>query len=470
MKKQLLFLVLSIFTLTLHAKIRLPNILGSNMVLQQKSTTKLWGWAEPGEKIKITTSWDNKEIEVKTDGNATWQVNIETPQFGGPYTITFQGQNKIVLDNILIGEVWVCSGQSNMEWSYNNGIHSIKDEFEQASKLNIRLFHIPKTTSRTFQDNVDGNWTACDSNALKAFSAIGYYFGKNLNQAMDVPIGLISSNWGGTPAEAWTPESVVESNPVLKEAAEKNKPKAHWPVTPGYAYNAMITPLINYQIAGAIWYQGESNTETASTYTELMNAMIASWRKGWNKDFPFYYVQIAPYKYGNYNIGALLREAQTKNLATKNTGMVVVSDLVNDTLNIHPVNKKDVGIRLANLAISETYGLNKEAAVYKVPLFKSITVKGSNAIIDFENAEAGLLIKGSLAKEIYIAGSDKVFYPASVKIKENNIIVSSQQVKTPIAVRYQFSNAGIGNLFSKTGLPVAPFRTDTWELSTDKIK
>jgi sialate O-acetylesterase len=469
MKKYFALLVFTSITLSLHAKIRLPNIVGSNMVLQQKSNTKVWGWASPGEKIKITTSWDNKTIDTKADGNANWQVNIQTPQAGGPYIITLQGQNKIVLDNILIGEVWVCSGQSNMEWSFNNGIKAIKDEFTQLSKLKIRLFHIPKTTSKTPQDNVDGNWAVIDSNNLKAFSAVGYYFGKNLNQAMDVPIGLISSNWGGTPAEAWTPDSMVESNPVLKEAAAKNKPKASWPVSPGYAYNAMIAPLVNYQIAGTIWYQGESNTETASTYSELMNTMIASWRKAWNKDFPFYYVQIAPYKYGNNNIGALLREAQIKSLSTKNTGMVVVSDLVNDTLNIHPVNKKDVGIRLANLAIAETYGLNKSASP-KNPLFKSVTIKGANATIDFYNADVGLEIKGNMAREIFIAGTDQVFYPATVKIKGNTIVVSSKQVKMPVAVRYQFSNAGIGNLVSKEGLPVAPFRTDNWELSTEKIK
>lgn len=439
------------------------------MVLQQKSNTRVWGWASPGEKIKIKTSWDNKTVDAKADGNANWQVNIQTPQAGGPYTITLQGQNTIVLDNILIGEVWVCSGQSNMEWSFNNGVTSIRDEFKDLSNLKIRLFHIPKTTSKTPQDNVDGSWAVCDSNNLKAFSAVGYYFGKNLSRALDVPVGLISSNWGGTPAEAWTPESRVEDEPVLKEAALKNKPKASWPVTPGYAYNAMIAPLVNYQIAGTIWYQGESNTETASTYTELINTMIDSWRKAWNKDFPFYYVQIAPYKYGSSNIGALLREAQIRNLATKNTGMVVVSDLVNDTLNIHPVNKSDVGIRLANLAIAETYGLNKDAS-YKNPLFKSIRINGSTATIDFYNAERGLQIKGNAAKEIFIAGADQVFYPASVKIKGNGIVVSSKQVKTPLAVRYQFSNAGIGNLASKAGMPVVPFRTDNWTLSTDKLK
>lgn len=468
MKKYLLVSMLFLSTATLYAKIRLPNILGSNMVLQQKSTTKLWGWSEPGEKIKITASWDNKLIETVADGNAKWQIEIQTPQAGGPYNITLQGSNKIVLDNILIGEVWVCSGQSNMEWSYNHGVTSVKDEFSQLSKRNIRLFNIPKTTSNTPQDNNEGNWSVCDSNTIKNFSAVGYYFGKQLNEDLDVPIGLIGSNWGGTPAEVWTPEDLVEKNVVLKEAATKNKPTNWWPVLPGYAYNAMIAPIVNYKIAGTIWYQGESNKETASSYTELINTMIDSWRKAWNKEFPFYYVQIAPFRYERHGVGALLREAQTKSLTTKNTGMVVISDLVNDTLNIHPTNKKDVGLRLANLALVETYGIKKDG--HRSPMFKSLTIKDKEAILDFDYVTSGLVLKGDQPKELFIAGADKLFYPATVKIKGHQIFVSNKQVKVPVAVRYQFNNAGIGNIFSKNNLPVAPFRTDDWEIDTSPLK
>lgn len=468
MKKYLLAGILFLFTAASYAKIRLPNILGSNMVLQQKSTTKLWGWADPGEKIKITSSWDNKVSETVADGNAKWQIDIQTPQAGGPYSITLQGNNKIVLENILIGEVWVCSGQSNMEWSYNQGIKSVEDEFSGLTKRNIRLFNIPKTTSQTPQDNNEGNWSVCDSNTIKNFSAVGYYFGKHLNEDLDVPIGLISSNWGGTPAEVWTPEELVDNNTVLKEAATNNKPTAWWPVLPGYAYNAMIAPLVNYKIAGTIWYQGESNKETASTYTELINTMVGSWRKAWNKEFPFYYVQIAPFRYERHGVGALLREAQAKNLTTKNTGMVVISDLVTDTLNIHPTNKKDVGLRLANLALVETYGLKKDA--HKSPMFKSLTIKDKEAILEFDYATSGLVLKGDQPKELFIAGADKVFYPATVKIKGNQLLVSNKQVKAPVAVRYQFSNTGIGNIFTKNNLPVAPFRTDNWEVDTSPLK
>ncbi|MDM1294000.1 sialate O-acetylesterase [Sphingobacterium sp. N143] len=468
MNKYFFFLVFSFFALSSYAHIRLPNILASDMVLQQKSSTRLWGWGSPREKIKISTSWDNKTTEVETDGNANWQANIQTPAAGGPYTIVFEGENKIVLDNVFIGEVWLCSGQSNMEWSYNHGLSSVKEEFPLLDKLNIKFFQASKATSRTPQDNLEGNWMVCDSNTLKSFSAVAYYFGKVLNKELNVPIGLISSNWGGTPAEVWVPAQQVANNPVLKDAAMKKKVSTGWPITPGYTYNAMIAPLINHTIAGVLWYQGESNVETASSYTVLMDTLISSWRKSWNKDFPFYFVQIAPNKYPKYNVGALLREAQTKNLATAKTGMVVVSDLVEDTLNIHPSNKKDVGLRLANLALAENYNLDR--GTYKSPIFKSLTIQKNQVELDFDNAGEGLILKGNAPKEMFIAGADKVFYPAAVKIKGHQIVVSSKQVKTPVAVRYQFSNTGIGNIFNKAGLPVAPFRTDDWPVDTSKIK
>ena len=468
MKKPLLTCGILCLALSLHAFVRLPKILSNNMVLQQNSNAKLWGWASPGEKIKITASWDNKIIETVADGNANWLSNIKTPKAGGPYTIAIEGENKILLENILIGEVWVCSGQSNMEWSYSQGIKSVKEDFAQLNKLNIRLLKVPKTTSNSPQDDCEASWAVCDSNTLKIFSAVGYYFGKKLNQELNVPIGLISSNWGGTPAEVWTPADLIENNTTLKDAAKKNQPTQSWPVAPGYAYNAMIAPLQHYAIAGTIWYQGESNTKTASTYATLMDTMINSWRKIWDKEFPFYYVQIAPFRYENNNIAALLRAAQTEILTTPKTGMVVISDLVNDTLNIHPTNKKDVGSRLANMALAETYGVKTEA--HKSPLFKTLVVKDGRAVVSFENAENGLLIKGKEAKEIFIAGVDRVFYPAEVKAVKGSLIISNKQVKIPVAIRYQFNNAGIGNIFSKDGLPVAPFRTDNWEVDTGKRK
>lgn len=467
--KKILFSILLVLSVTvLHAHIRLPNILGSNMVLQQQSTTKLWGWASPGEKIRITTSWDKKVTEVTTDANANWATKLSTPTAGGPYMIVFEGENKIVLQNVLIGEVWVCSGQSNMEWNYERGITSIKNEFEHLKKLNIRLFNIPKSASATQQDHVEGIWTTCDSNSLKKFSAVGYYFGKQLHNDLNVPIGLINSNWGGTPGEVWTPGQLVENDAELKEAAAKIEPATRWPVKPGYAYNAMIAPIVNYNIAGVIWYQGESNVNASASYTRLINTMLSGWRKAWNNDFPFYYVQIAPFKYNRYHVGALLREAQTQLLSVPKTGMVVVSDLVNDTLNIHPTNKAGVGLRLGNLALAETYGLKKTG--FKNPVFKSLVIENNNAVVELNHAETGIKITDQTAREIFIAGADKIFYPAEVKLKKNKIYVSSKNVPKPQAVRYQFSNAGVGNLISREGLPVAPFRTDNWVIDTAGIK
>lgn len=460
MKQCLSFLVIFYLVQPLQASVRLPGVLSSNMVLQQKSATKLWGWASPNEQIKITTSWNSSTTTTVAKADSTWQIEVKTPQAGGPYTIIFQGKNKIVLENVLIGEVWICSGQSNMEWNYNLGVSSIKEEFSKLSNLNIRFLNVPKATSKVPRANCGASWTMCDSNTIKAFSAVGYYFGKKISQGTNVPVGLIHSNWGGTPAEVWTPAKLIENNPVLKEAATKNLPNEWWPVSPGATYNAMIAPLLNYNIAGVIWYQGESNRMAPASYAQLMDTMIAAWRKGWNKELPFYYVQIAPYKYEKPVIGALVREAQAKNLSIKKTGMVVVSDLVNDTLNIHPVNKKDVGLRLADLALVETYKIKKEG--YKSPVFRSLVIKGQYAVVNFAHAENGLMVKGTAAKEAFIAGADRKFYPAVVEIKNNSILFSNKAVKNPVAVRYQFSNSGIGNLCSKAGLPVAPFRTDGW--------
>lgn len=457
MKKCLLPVFLLVLCAASYADVRLPAVLASNMVLQQQSNVKLWGWCSPNEKIVITTSWNNKTDTVRGTNNANWQVTVKTPAAGGPYSITFKGNNTITLENVLIGEVWVCSGQSNMEWSYRQKLQDIVDELPACANNNIRFFYIPKTTATHPQDDCTANWTACDSNTLKSFSAVGYFFGKKLQKELNVPIGLINSNWGGTPAEVWTPEEIVSSDAELKHAAAQLKAAGGWPITPGYTYNAMIAPITNFAIAGSIWYQGESNVTTAASYGKLFTAMIDSWRKAWNISFPFYYVQIAPFKYGNNLDGALLREQQTKSMVHPNTGMVVVSDLVADTGNIHPTNKHDVGARLANWALHDTY--KKEGIAYRSPMYTNMEVKKDKVYLSFDNAIA---IKGKTVTELYVAGSDKQFYPAEAKLEKDKLVVWSKLVKEPVAIRYQFTNTGIGNLFSKEGLPVVPFRTDSW--------
>jgi sialate O-acetylesterase len=446
-----------------RGNVRLPNIISSNMVLQRKSKVKIWGWSNPYEKISMTASWDNKTYQAEGTRDASWEVLIETPEAGGPYTVSIKGNNSIVLRNVLIGEVWVCSGQSNMEMSGNLGLKEIKAELRKAYNQNIRFFHIPKSTAAHPQKNVEGEWTVCDSNTLKSFRAVAYFFGKNLNKELKIPIGLVAASWGGTTAEVWTPDSVVNSKPVLKAAAAKILPSGMCPHLPGYAYNAMIAPITNYAIAGTIWYQGENNTLTAGSYHELFTSMIDAWRAAWHKDFPFYYVQIAPYRYAAKNTGALLREAQLQSAAHSNTGMVVTTDLASNVNDVHPQNKHDVGLRLSNWALAETY--NQKGIAYKSPVFKSVGFKGDKAVVVLDDSESGLVVKGDAAAELFIAGDDQVFHPAQSAVKKNTIIAWSRDVKKPVAVRYGFTDTATGNIFSKTGLPVAPFRTDSWPVT-----
>ena len=442
------------------ANVRLPAVLSDNMVLQQRSTTKLWGWCEPGEKIYVTASWNNNRDSVKGTRDGNWQLSLATPAAGGPYTIEIKAGNTIVLKNVLVGEVWVCSGQSNMEMCETWGLPDVRQELPSCYNSNIRFFQIPRTTATNPQDDCKAEWAVCDSNTLKRFSAIGYFFGKRLNQELNVPVGLVQAAWGGTPAEVWTPAGLVTGDAALKTAAMQQKPADGWPYLPGYCYNAMIAPLTPYTIAGALWYQGESNTAAPATYAKLLTTMIGSWRKAWNNDFPFYYVQIAPFTYEVKDQGSLLREQEAACEEVEKTGMVVISDLVTDTTNIHPKNKHDVGLRLANWALSDTY--HRSGIAYKNPRYQGMATKGDKLILSFSDAPNGLVVKGAAIREVYIAGDDKVFYPAEARIEGGRLIVSARQVKSPIAVRYQFSNAGIGNLFSKEGLPLAPFRTDNW--------
>jgi sialate O-acetylesterase len=274
---------------------------------------------------------------------------------------------------------------------------------------------------------------------------VAYFFGKKLNKALNVPIGLIEVAWGGTNAEDWTPATLIEGDEQLKAAEAKEKPASGWPYRSGSCYNGMIAPITNFTLAGALWYQGESNT------------MIASWRQAWALPLPFYLVQIAPFKYGVPYEGAAIREQEARVTRVQNTGMVVISDLVTDTSDIHPKNKHDVGLRLANWALADTY--HRQGINYKSPAFQSMETKGDKA--------TGLMLNGKNAGELFVAGDDKIFWPAQARIEGNKLIVSAAAVKKPVAVRYQFDNAGISNIFGKEGLPLAPFRTDDWPLGLE---
>lgn len=457
------YLLMAHYPAPVAAEVRLPAIIASHMVLQQNTTVQLWGWSGPNEKITITTGWDTAAHTATGSSGAKWNVGLQTPAAGGPYTITIKAGNTIVLEDVMIGEVWVCSGQSNMEMNVNWGLPQYADDVTKATNTNIRFFQVPKITADYPQDDMKGTWVVCTPDEMKRFSAAGYFFGLKLQQELRRPVGLINTSWSGTPAEVWTPATLVENDTVLKTAAGMLKPAAGWPIAPGLCYNTMLYPFIKYPIAGAIWYQGEANVGTSSTYRQLFTAMIGAWRKAWHNDFPFYFVQIAPFAgYGsdNHN-GALLREAQTKSLSLQGTGMVVTSDLVNDIKDIHPKLKKEVGVRLADYALAETYGRKNTA--YKSPVYKNMKIEKGRIRIYFENAANGLVSKGAAPADFYISGTDRQFVPAQAKIEGSSVVVWNTNLTNPEAVRFGFTNASMPNIFSKEGLPVNLFRTDNWD-------
>lgn len=451
----IVFVLFLIFSHCAFANITLPNVFSDNMVLQRNSEVTIWGWANPQEEVVITPSWNNQAYKIKASNQAKWEIAIPTPKEGGPYTISIKGYNEIVLKNILLGEVWICSGQSNMEMNASWGIENGDEAVKNAANPNIRLFLVPKLTATSPQNNISGTWTECTPETMKYFSAVGYFFGKRLQEELkDVPIGLISSNWGGTPAEIWTPEEVIQNDVVLLESAKTRKEESYGPNQPGRAFNAMIYPFAKFKIAGALWYQGESNVGS-TVYDKTLSALITSWRKLWGYDFPFYFVQIAPYKYGeDHFCGAIIRDAQRKVLQeVPNTGMVMTSD-ISPIDDIHPKDKKSVGIRLANLALVNTYKTN--AVLVNGPLYKGIKIEKNRITVSFDYAE-GLYFKDKKADLFEIAGADNVFYKAVAVIKNNSVELKSDKVKVPVKVRYAWKNTDQSTLFNKANLPASSF-------------
>jgi sialate O-acetylesterase len=456
-----LFVLITFVVQSSYSKVKLPAILADHMVLQQQSKVNFWGWCAPNESIVVKPSWTTHTFKTQGSSDGKFLLKIATPKAGGPFTITIVGENEIVLKDVLIGEVWVCGGQSNMEWSGTQSLKQSLEEAPNATNGNIRLLYVPKTTATTPQEDIKATWKVNNPIDMKAFSAIGYFFGKRLNEKLNVPIGLINSNWGGTPAEPWIPTEVIENDSTFKAVAATIPAQPNWPVKPGLAFNGMISPIANFKIAGVIWYQGESNVPTWYNYNRLFATMINSWRTNFGWEMPFYYVQVAPYTYNN-GYGALLREAQTQTLSVPKTGMVVISDLVSNVKNIHPENKVDVAHRLANLALDKTYHV--AGVKFEQPLFKKAVLKGSTIKIYFEHLGGGLVSKDGPIKEIYIAGADQKFLPAQAKIEGKELVVWSNEVLNPVAVRFGFTDAAVPNLFGSNGLPVNPFRTDQWQV------
>ncbi len=456
MKKIIAILILLI-SITTFGNVSLPSIFGTHMVLQQNSEVKLWGWGDPNEKITITTSW-GEEFNLTVDYWAKWEVTLHTPNAGETHTITLQGYNKVVIEDILLGEVWLCSGQSNMQWTASSGIVDKEKHIENANYPEIRFFYIPKMVADNPQLNVVGEWKVCSPETMQYFSAVGYFFGEKLHTELNVPVGLISSSWGGSPAEPWTPKEAIEANEIVFAAAKKLKKEPWAPYESAMLYNAMIAPIIPFKIAGTIWYQGETNVQNAATYSELLSTLVTSWRNKWNDDFSFYYVQIAPWKYGDDHFNGVILRDQQRRAASKieNSGVVVISDIGNED-DLHPKNKYPVGVRLANLALNKTYG--KTDIQYSGPSYKSFEIEKNKVIISFDFAE-GLTSPDKKVPYFEIAGSDGTFYAADAKIVGTTIIVKSKEVKEPTQIRYAWKNAITPALTNNAGLPTSSFTTE----------
>ena len=458
------------FYISAFAQIQLPSFISDNMVLQQKFEAPIWGWADPGTHISIMPGWGNTNYQTSADYKGDWLVKITTPSAGGPYSIII---NKDTLKNIMIGEVWVCSGQSNMQWALNQSENG-DEEVQNANYPDIRLFYAARDNARIPNKDIYGQWDECTPKVTSSFSAVAYYFGRELYKELQVPIGLLHFSWGGSTVQAWTNPEVLKTTPEGKYYLEKfeekikDTPPGELPRNyrdPGANFYGMIKPLIPYGIRGVIWYQGENNVFEHQMYRNSFETMVKNWRDEWGEgDFPFYFVQLAPYNYSEKLVGAALRDAQRKSLDILSTGMVVTLDIGNPD-DIHPKNKKDVGKRLSFWALAKTYG--KENIVYSGPIYKSMKIIQNNKIrIRFDYVGSGLYCKGEKLTSFTIAGNDKVFHPADAVIDNNTILVSSDEVKNPVAVRFAFGNTDEPNLFNQEELPASTFRTDNWDIIT----
>jgi sialate O-acetylesterase len=475
-KKILRTAVTCCFTLLLFnnfiaAKVILPAFFSDGMVLQQQTDAALWGWAKTGTIIKINTSWNKKNYTTTTGANGKWSIKVATPVAGGPYAITISDGEALTIKNILIGEVWLCSGQSNMEMPMkgfkDQPIYGSNDAVFNSTNDQIRIYTVPRAVERYMKDTTKTSfWKNANPENISNFSAVGYYFGRLLQQQLKVPVALILNSYSGSPAEAFMsveslkafPEIAIPSSNGTEKLSNKNATTL---------YNGMIHPFAGYTIKGCLWYQGESNYERPDQYEKLFPAMVQLWRNEWGQDdFPFYFAQIAPFAY-NYNgthtekmNSAYLRDAQRKSLAAiPNSGMIVLMD-AGDEKTIHPFNKEIAGKRFAYLALGNTYQFKGFA--YQSPLYDSLMVTGNVAIVRFKNAPNGLTSFTKPLTQFEIAGADKTFYPAQAVISKGNVQVSSPMVATPVAVRYAFKDFIVGELYNVEGFPVSSFRTDDW--------
>lgn len=519
----------------LLANVKMPAIFGDHMVLQQGMDLPVWGWADPGEAVTVMAAGERATTTAGTDGK--WSVKLKAISVGSnPIEMEVAGKNRLKFNDVLVGDVWVCSGQSNMEFPLNHA-HNAKTELPKANCPTMRFFTTAKVTALEPQADCGGQWVVCTPETAAPFTAVGYFFGKYLNEKLNIPVGLIDSSWGGTPAQAWTSMPTLQKHPELKEYVDsydnikknstqlkekyknqlavwkeknsqwqrdwkqaamaapevKEELKRNMPhppanitgnhAVPSSLFNSKIAPLIPFGIKGAIWYQGEANASKYVQYRTLFPAMIADWRQAWGQgDFPFLFVQLANYgkretQPTNPN-WAGQREAQTKALALPKTGMAVIID-IGQSDNIHPKDKMDVGNRLAISALHVAYG---QDLVYSGSMYDSMKIEGDRIRITFKHVGSGLMIgavpstqpgapqsdPASELKGFAMAGADKQFVWAKARIEGNSVLVWSDDVKQPVAVRYGWGNNPEVNLYNNEALPASPFRTDDWGSNNDK--
>ncbi|SFD55565.1 sialate O-acetylesterase [Chitinophaga sp. CF118] len=506
----LLFLLLN--AVIASANIKLPSVIGDHMVLQQNTKVKIWGWADAGERVSIKTGWLKQPLTIITGKDGRWSSTLSTIKAGGPYEIILQGKNSIHIADVWLGEVWLCSGQSNMDMTvaredrYWCGVYNEAEEVATANYPQIRVFDAAFTPTDTVKKDVSGQWEICTPTTVKHFSAAAYFFARDLQQQLKVPVGLITTAYGASTAEAWISRQELKSFPELLEDYARRKAAYDTSITaqkkyeadlnkwsvaviaakaegkdlprepknpnpekdqhsPAVLYNGMVAPLIPYTIKGALWYQGESNTSKPALYRALMEALIANWRKDWQQGaFPFLYVQLANYgKLDSLPVNekgtVLIREAQLENLSIPHTGMVVAIDNANPDKpeDIHPKNKQAIGQRFSLLARATVYG---EKISYSGPMYQRMQVEGNKVRLYFEHTDGGLKCRDNVLKGFAIAGADKQFVWANATIEGNTVLLSSEQVPHPVAVRYAWASNPPANLYNKADLPASPFRTD----------
>ena len=477
MKRFFFVLALALMSVAVSAKVELPNFIGDNMVLQQQTQAAIWGTAAPGKSVTIRPGWTKAKTVVKADPETgKWMARIATPAAGGPYDIVISDGEKLVVRNVLIGEVWFCSGQSNMDMPVkgygSQPAHGSEDFIVRAKPSTpIRMIKTARRSSTTPQDTVvTAGWKVHEPEAVANTSATAYFFARYLQSVIDVPVGIIESDWGGSSIETWIDEKTIrekfdgEFDLGYLQTGKVNPRRVHQ--EPSLLYNGQVHALVPYTFKGMLWYQGETNRGRPDQYVRLQTAYVQMMRELFQvPDAPFYFVQIAPYPYGKPEdwTSGYFYEAQQKTLQTiPHSGMAATVD-IGEYGTIHPCQKADVGKRLALLALQNDYGVKGIEA--EAPTYKSHTVKDGKIVITCNVGPMGLNPMGQELGGFEIAGADQVFHPAkALRTSDTTIVVSSPEVPEPVAVRYCFRNWGVGSVFNASGIPLAPFRTDDWKL------